>query len=122
MDSQQVRDVFLEAFAETSVTDDGGLFAHVVYQLTGAIDISEVVEGEVRIDATALVEGALEAVALLGGAWAADHGVTLQVASRGLPGPPSHRVGVSPARRPADGIPSPRRATGYRGRCFAVPT
>jgi hypothetical protein len=35
MDSQQVRDVFLEALAETSEGDDGGLFAHIVYQLTG---------------------------------------------------------------------------------------
>jgi hypothetical protein len=41
MDSQQVRDVFLEALAETSATGDGGLFALVVYQLTGAIDITE---------------------------------------------------------------------------------
>ena len=82
MDSQQVRDVFLEALAEISDTDDGGLFAHVVYQLTGAIDITETDAGEVTIDATALVEGALEAMAVLGGAWAAEHGVTLQVASR----------------------------------------
>ena len=56
-DSQQVRDVFLEALAETSETDDGGLFAHIGYQLTGAIDITETDEGLVRIDATALVEG-----------------------------------------------------------------
>jgi hypothetical protein len=60
MDSQQVRDVFLEALAETSATDDGGLFAHIVCQLTGAIDITESELGEVRIDATALVEGARE--------------------------------------------------------------
>jgi hypothetical protein len=44
MDSQQVRDVFLEALAETSETDDSGLFAHIVCQLTGAIDITENVE------------------------------------------------------------------------------
>jgi hypothetical protein len=67
MDSQQVRDVFLEALAETSETDDGGLFAHIVCQLTGAIDITESELGEVRIDATALVEGALEAMAVLAG-------------------------------------------------------
>jgi hypothetical protein len=82
MDSQQVRDVFLEALAETSATDEGGLFAHIVYQLIAAIDITENGEGEVRIDATALVEGALEAMAVLGGAWAAERGVTLQVAAR----------------------------------------
>jgi hypothetical protein len=82
MDSQDVPDVFLEALAETSETDDGGLFAQVVYQLTDAIDITESDVGEVKIDATALVEGALEAMAVLGGAWAAEHGVTLQVASR----------------------------------------
>ncbi len=76
--------MFLEALAETSQTDDGGLFALIVYQLTDAIDITETVEGEVRIDATALVEGALEAMAVLGGAWAAEHGVTLQVAARHL--------------------------------------
>jgi hypothetical protein len=58
MDSQQVRDVFLEALAETSETDDGGLFAHIVCQLTGAIDITETDAGEARINATALVEGA----------------------------------------------------------------
>jgi hypothetical protein len=82
MDSQQVRDVFLEALAETSDADDGGLFALVVHQLTGAIAITESGDGEVRIDATALVQGALEAMAVLGGAWAAERGVTLQVASR----------------------------------------
>jgi hypothetical protein len=74
--------VFFEALPETSETDDGGLFALVVYRLTGAIDITESELGEVRIDATALVEGALEAMAVLAGAWAAEHGVTLQVASR----------------------------------------
>jgi hypothetical protein len=84
MDSQAVRDVFLEALAETSETPDGGLFAHIVYQLTGAIDITEHVVGEVRIDATALVEGALEAMAVLAAAWAAEQGVTLQVAARHL--------------------------------------
>jgi hypothetical protein len=47
----------------------------------GAIDIAEI-EGEVRIDTTALVEGALEAMAVLAGAWAAEHGVTLQIAGR----------------------------------------
>jgi hypothetical protein len=82
VDSRAVRDVFLEALAETSDADDGRLFAQVVYQLTGAIDITETVAGEVRIDATALVEGALEAMAVLGAAWAAERGVTLQVASR----------------------------------------
>jgi hypothetical protein len=74
--------VFFEALPETSETDDGGLFALVVYQLTGAIDITETDAGEVRIDATALVEGALEAMAVLGGAWSAERGVTLQVAGR----------------------------------------
>jgi hypothetical protein len=65
-------------------TGEGGLFAHIVYQLTDAISITEDVGGEVRIDATALVEGALEAMAVLGGAWAAERGVTLQVAARHL--------------------------------------
>ena len=74
MDSQQVRDVFLEALAETSATGDGGLFALVVYQLTGAIDIIEPDTGAVRIDATALVEGTLEAMAVLAEAWAAAMG------------------------------------------------
>jgi hypothetical protein len=67
MTPQQVRDVFLEALAELSPTGEGGLFAHIVYQLTGAISITEDVGGEVKIDATALVEGALEAMAVLGG-------------------------------------------------------
>jgi hypothetical protein len=56
MDSQQVRDVFLEALAELSPTGEGGLFAHVVYQLTDAISIAETDTGEARIDTTALVE------------------------------------------------------------------
>jgi hypothetical protein len=82
MDSQQVGDVFLEALSELSDADDDGLFAHSVYQLTGAIDFTETDAGEVTVDATALVEGALGAMAVLGEAWAAEHGVTLQVASR----------------------------------------
>jgi hypothetical protein len=69
MDSQQIRDAFLEALAELSPTGEGGLFPHVVNQLTS-------------IDPATLIEGALEALAVLGGAWAADHGVTVQLAAR----------------------------------------
>jgi hypothetical protein len=100
MESQAVRDVFLEALAELSDTDDSGLFAHVVYQLTDAIKITETDVDEVRIDATALVEGALEAMAVLGGAWAAELGVTLQVAAPARPGgPTSHRLEQRTANR-----------------------
>jgi hypothetical protein len=53
-----------------------------VYQLTDAISITEDDAGGARIDATALVEGALEAMAVLGGALAAERGVPLQVAAR----------------------------------------
>jgi hypothetical protein len=42
---------------------------HVVNQLTSVDDVT-------------LIEGALEAMAVLGGAWAAEHGVTVQVAAR----------------------------------------
>jgi hypothetical protein len=69
MDSQEVRDVFLEALAELSPTGEGGLFSHVVNQLTS-------------VAPAALIEGALEALAVLGGAWAVEHGVTVQVAAR----------------------------------------
>lgn len=82
MDSQQVRDTFLEALAEIDDNDDGGLFALVVHQLTDAVRITERAGGEVKVDATALIEGALEAMAVTTGAWAADHGVTLQRAAR----------------------------------------
>jgi hypothetical protein len=81
MTPQQVRDVFLEALAELSPTGEGGLFPHVGDQLAEAVEVSKV-GGRVSVDPTALVEGALEAVAVLDGACAADHGVSVQVAAR----------------------------------------
>jgi hypothetical protein len=85
MDSQQVRDTFLEALAEIDENSDGlGLFDAVIDELNDAIVITETSDAEVKIDATALIEGALEAMAVLGGVWAAERRITLQAAARQL--------------------------------------